>query len=312
MAFSLSNKGPRGSVGLDLDGGFVSAVAAENGRVLSAATQELPSGVVVDGEVVDQDALTKVLKDFFAKHKLSKRVRLGVANQQIVMRQLELPMIKDDRDLAAAIRFQAAETIAMPLDETVLDHILLGPVEGAEGTAQRMRVVVVAARESMVESFVASARAAGLKPEGVDLNAFALVRTLATETGSDETARVFCHLGAVTNLAVAVGRHCTFTRTLSTAWDEDDDHTPAALAEEIRLSIDFYMAQPEARTAHDVVLSGPGSANPELVAAVQGLLSLPVTVADPLGGLDTAILAGDGEQAHRYTVAAGLALGAAA
>ena len=105
-------------------------------------------------------------------------------------------------------------------------------------------------------------KAAGLKPESVDLDAFALVRTLAepeSENGDElRPARVLCHLGGTTNLAIAAGSICFFTRALSTVWEADGGGSPGALAEEIRLSVDFYMAQPEARWVGEVVLSGPG------------------------------------------------------
>ena len=69
-----------------------------------------------------------------------------------------------------------------------------------------MQVVLVAARRSMVESLLEAVKGAGLKAEGVDLDAFALVRTLVSGgDGADESARVFCHLAGVTNLAIAVG-----------------------------------------------------------------------------------------------------------
>jgi type IV pilus assembly protein PilM len=84
----------------------------------------------------------------------------------------------------------------------------------------------------------------------------------------------------------------------------------AALAEEIRLSIDFYMAQPDARPVGEVQLSGPGSAIEGLAEDLSALIHLPVAVADPLGGLEVNG-ALEGEDPHRHTVAAGLALGAA-
>jgi type IV pilus assembly protein PilM len=171
--------------------------------------------------------------------------------------------------------------------------------------------VVVAARESMIARIVEAVRGAGLKPEGIDLNAFALVRTLAVPSDSTETARVFCHLGGVTNLAVAVGTTCLFTRPLSTQWDAEGDNVAAALAEEIRLSIDFYMAQPEARWVGEIVLSGPGSRRPGLSEELSGKIEVPVTIAEPLGRLHAGKLPPD-EDPHRHTVAAGLALGAAA
>jgi type IV pilus assembly protein PilM len=169
---------------------------------------------------------------------------------------------------------------------------------------------VVAARESMISRLVEAVRAAGLRPEGIDLNAFALVRTLASASDSTETARVYCHLGGVTNLAIAVGTSCLFTRPLSAQWDSEDENVASALAEEIRLSIDYYMAQPEARWVGEIVLSGPGSKREGLADELSGLIEVPVSVADPLGRLQASKLPST-EDASRHTIAAGLALGAA-
>jgi type IV pilus assembly protein PilM len=323
MALTLGKKNPRGSVGLDLDGAFVAAVQAQDGRISRAASMELPSGVISDGEVADVERLTESLKTFFKENDLPTRVRLGVSNQQIVVRHLELPQIEEEAELAAAVRFQAAEAIAMPLDEAVLDYQVVGQATSAEGSP-RLRVVVVAARQAMIERFVEGVRAAGLKPEGIDLNAFALVRALARSEAAaqapaadefgapaEQLACVYCHLGGVTNLAVAVGSNCLFTRPLSTDWTDEGEHVASALAEEIRLSIDFYMAQPDARPVGEVQLSGPGSSLEGLAEELSGLIHLPVAVADPLGGLDVNG-ALDGEDPHRHTVAAGLALGASA
>jgi type IV pilus assembly protein PilM len=314
MALSLRKNSARGTVGLDLDGTFIAAVQASTDGAVRAASVDLAPGIISEGEVTDVPALTEALKDFFKARSLPRRVRLGVANQQIVVRHLELPKIEDVKERQAAVRFQAAEAIAMPLDEVVLDHQVIGEAVSPEGSA-RYRVVVVAARESMIAKIVDAARGAGLRPEGIDLNAFALVRTLAIPSDTTETSRVYCHLGGVTNLAIAVGPICHFTRALSTVWDveehEGEQTIAAALAEEIRLSIDFYMAQPEARWVGEIVLSGPGSRRPGLSEELGGLIDVPVTVAEPLGRLQADRLPA-GEDPHRHTVAAGLAMGAAA
>jgi type IV pilus assembly protein PilM len=310
MAFALRKNSNRGTVGLDLDGGFIAAVQTSADGVSRAASIELAPGVISDGEVTDVTALTEALRDFFKAEGLPKRVRLGIANQQIVVRQMEIPKIEDEKERAAAVRFQAAEAIAMPLDEVVLDHQVVGETVTPEGSA-RLRVVVVAARESMIARLVEAVRNAGLRPEGIDLNAFALVRMLAVPSDSTETARVYCHLGGVTNLAIAVGTSCLFTRPLSTEWDSDDDNVAATLAEEIRLSIDYYMAQPEARWVGEIVLSCPGSRRENLADELSGLIEVPVTVAEPLGRLQAGKLPAD-EDPYRHTVAAGLALGGAA
>jgi type IV pilus assembly protein PilM len=310
MALSLRKSSSGGTVGLDIDGRYLAAAQVEGGRVVRGVSLDLPEGLVADGEVVNRDGLADALKNFIAETGLPKSVRLGVANQQIVVRVVELPRIEDEKQRDAAVRFQAAEAIAMPLDEAVLDHQLAGYTEAPDGSA-RMQVVVVAARRSMIEGLLEAAKQAGLKPQGVDLDAFALVRTLAvaTDTVAGDSARVYCHLGGVSNLAIAVGTACFFTLPLAAVWDDED--AGARLADEIRLSIDYYMTQAQAKPVGEIVLSGPGSADDQLVESLGVHLGLPTTVAAPLGVLDRSALAAS-EDPHRLTVAAGLAMGKAA
>jgi type IV pilus assembly protein PilM len=312
MQISLSKRA-QGTVGLDVDGSYVAAAIVDEGTIGKVASTDLSAGLTADGEVVDPHSLSALLKDFFRRYGLPKTVHLGVANQQIVVRQLEIPLIQDENERDAAVRFQAAEAIAMPLDEAVVDYQAIGVSQGTDGVA-RERLLVVAARESMVSQLVAAVKGAGLKPASVDLNAFALVRMLADPSSSpgdsSGTARVLCHLGGVTNLAIAVGSTCVFTRPLRAVWSPEDDNAGATLAEEIRLSIDFHMTQPEARPVREVVLTGPGAADGELATDLAARTGLEVTVAEPLGRLGTHTVPSD-DDPYRYTVAAGLALGAA-
>jgi type IV pilus assembly protein PilM len=298
-------------VGLDLDGAYISAVTIQNGVIEAAATADMPGGLIRDGEVENVDALSAVLRDFFKAHDLGKNVWLGIANQQIAVRSLDIPPIEDPAERAAAVRFQASEAVAMPLDEAVLDYQVIGQADTTEG-AGAMRVIVVAAREPMVMRLVDAVRGAGLRPEGIDLSAFALMRVIAPEGESEPApARVYCHLGAVTNLAVGVGNTCVFTRPLATVWDGGSSEFVSALAEEIRLSMDYYMGQPDARQVSEVLLSGPGSQRPGIAEQVSGLVGLPAAAAPPLGRLGAASLR-MGDDPSRYTVAAGLALGGVA
>lgn len=212
-----------GLVGLDIEAGSVAATELQvNGSVVvkAAAVAPLPPGAFGEGEVIDPDALAAGLKQLFGANKLSKRVRLGVGNQRIVVRTLRLPAIEDPKELDAAVRFQAQEQMPMPLDQAVLEHHVVGGVPGVDGTAPQIDVVVVAARRDMVSSFLEPIRRAGLEPVGVDVAAFGMIRALAGASGAApgegeappvETV-LFCNVGDIANLAVARGRACLFTR----------------------------------------------------------------------------------------------------
>jgi type IV pilus assembly protein PilM len=201
-------------VGLDIDPSAVTAAEVSvNGSVSisRAAFMPLEAGIVRDGEVVDVEGLAEALRVLYRENKgLGKRVRIGVANAKIVVRVLELPPISNRKELETAVRFQAQDQIPMPLDSAVLDFQLLDVVDN--GSGPRQRVLLVAARRDMVELVLAAARAAGLRPEGIDLAAFGMIRALQ-QPGPDEPV-MYLSVGGLTNLAVAVGPRCLFTRVV--------------------------------------------------------------------------------------------------
>ena len=202
-------------VGLDIQPGLVAAVRARvNGSVLArrAAVSPLGSDVVREGEVVDEGALSDALRELFAKNPLSKRVRVGVANQRTVMRTLELPPVTDRKELAAAVLFQAQDQVPMPLSNAVLDFPPLGIVDTPAGP--RQRVLLVAAQRDMVERLLAAVRQAGLHPVGIDLSAFALIRSLYRRDTEHEGRVLYLNVDGLTNLAIAEGTICRFTRVV--------------------------------------------------------------------------------------------------
>jgi type IV pilus assembly protein PilM len=207
-------------VGLEIEPSAVHAASVSVNGVVSvktAAVAPLETGIVRDGEVNDVEALAEALKSLYRDNKgLEKKVRIGIANQKIVVRVLELPPLEDRKELEAAVRFQAQDQIPMPLDSAVLDFQPLDIVETEHG--KRQRVLIVAARRDMIDRVMAAAKAAGLKPEGIDLSAFAMIRALhkAQAGGAELPAEpvLYLSVGGLTNLAVAEGTTCLFTRVV--------------------------------------------------------------------------------------------------
>jgi type IV pilus assembly protein PilM len=315
------------------------------GLDIEAAVTNLAPGVVRDGEVVDVDMLATALRKLFSDHKLTHRVRIGVANQRIVMRMLDLPPIKDPKQIATAVRFQAQEHIPMPLEQAVLEHYVLGPVETAEGA--RTRVVLVAARRDLIERWLEATRRAGLRPQGIDLSAFAMIRAL--HRPGMVGATLLMNVGGMTNLAVAVGTTCVFTRAVpqgieslagelaerrqltldhAHAWlkhvglvtptediDGDDEIVLEArtvlsdgvrrIGDEIRNSLDFYRMQSGAGDVERSVLTGPAVAIPGFVDQLGQQVGLELEIGLVAESRPGAL---GGIDAGRLAIAAGLAV----
>ena len=248
----FSNAKQKSMVGLDIEAGSIAAseVAGQRQpRVLRHGIAPLDPGVFREGEVSDPEALASALKSLFAEHKLSKDVRLGVANQRIAVRTLYLPLIENAGELETAIRFQAQDHVPMPLDQAVLDWEVIGH-RTTENGEPRIEVVVVAARRDMINLLLEAVEKAGLRAVGIDLSAFGMIRALkeagragvgatdfvaaptvsyeervaqraaggepvaptTPDTQPVQPAQLYCNLGDVVNLAVAQGASCLFTR----------------------------------------------------------------------------------------------------
>lgn len=331
--------------GLCIEPGRLAAVETRSGgvEVERAAVAPLAPDVVRDGEVRDVDALAGALSELFTEHKLSRRVRIGVANQRIVMRTIELPPLQDAKQIASAVRFQAEEHIPMALEQAVFQHHSLGVVDTPDGP--RTRVVLIAARRDMIDKLLAAVRGAGLRAHGIDLSAFAMIRSLR-EPGFDDST-LYISVGGVTNLAVATGATCAFTRvttygyaamvgelserqglTLEHAgsWlahvgllsgleevSGDEDTVFAARAvlndgirrigNEIRNSLDFYTMQPGADAVRRAVLTGPAVAIPGFTEHLGEALELPLQTGMARGVRPDSL---NGFDPGELTVAAGL------
>jgi len=243
-------------VGLEIEPGQLIAVQSRlNGHVVveRAAGQPIAQNLVRDGEVTDVSALAAALADLFDGSGLDRRVRIGIANQRIVMRQIELPPITDPKELDSAVRFQAQDEIPMPIESVVLDYHSLGIAETEAGP--RLQVLLVAARRDMVERMLLAAREAGLRPEGVDLAAFGMIRALRPLDVPDGEQVLYLSIGGLTNLAIASGSTCQFTRVITTGVEQ--------IVAEVAASVGVPVADARRMVAAVATADFSGSAAPQ-------------------------------------------------
>jgi type IV pilus assembly protein PilM len=273
LPFARRNSGA-GLVGLDIQPGYVAAVQADvNGSIIvrQAAGAPLPPDTIREGEVLDESLLSETLRGLFRDGTLERRVRIGVANQRTVLRMLELPPVTDRKELAAAVRFQAEDQIPMPLSNAVLDFQSLGTFDTPNG--ERQRVVVVAAQRDMVEKLLSAVRAAGLRPEAVDLSAFALIRSLYRADAESQGRVLYLNVGGLTNMAIAEGLVCRFTRVVGAGLEAmasdiaERRGIPLVEARALLAELDLRPAEPEpepqpepAVIAEDLELDEPTAA----------------------------------------------------
>jgi type IV pilus assembly protein PilM len=251
-------------VGLKIGGSQIAAARIVNNgspELVQVARETLDHGLVVGGELREPELLSEQLRAFFRKNKLPRQgVRLGIANNRIGVRIFEIAGIDDPKQLENAIRFRAQEVLPIPIEEAVLDYQVLGDRVDEDGNKVRRILLVVAYRE-LIDRYVSACKKAGIRLAGIDLEAFALLRALATppedKTATADAAIVVVAIGHDrSTFAVSDGRVCEFTRvldwgggTLDVAMARELDSTPSEaepFKRELSLAVDNV---PEGLTA---------------------------------------------------------------
>ena len=211
---------PKRLVGLKIGASQIAAAHVVNNgapELTDVFREPLEAGLVVSGEIRDPDSLGDAIKRFFELHKLPKNgVRLGISNNRIGVRIFEIEGVSDPRQLENAIRFRAEEVLPIPLDDAVLDYVILDERVRDDGTAWQRILLVVAYRE-VVDRYLQACRRAGIKVVGIDHEAFALLRSLEApvERNASAGALVAVAIGHDrTTIAVSTGRQCEFARVL--------------------------------------------------------------------------------------------------
>jgi type IV pilus assembly protein PilM len=287
------------------------------------ASVELPRGAVSGGEVVDHEVVVTAVKELISIGRFSaKRTALGIANQKVVVRQIDMPAM-EEAELKGALQFQAQEYIPIPIEDAILDFQVLDELVDDAGE-RNFKVLLVAAQRDMVNGFVSVAQAAGLDPAVVDLSPFAAMRALASSIpllGSRESEAVIDIGAGVTNIVVHEQGKPRFVRILPmgghdvtdalvaglgidaveaegvklrTGLAPDGGPVPAegapkiieqrasAFVDEVRGSIDYFLTQEGAARINTVILTGGGSKLPGLLERLSGSLHLPVEEGLPL------------------------------
>ncbi len=305
----------------------------------------LPVGAVVNGVVVDSAAVTAALQELWRANEFAcHNVVLGVTNQQVVVRDLQMPVLPPEQ-LALALPFKARDIVALPLEQAIIDFLPIGDPDPA--TKLQGGLLVAAPRAPIVAAVQAVERA-GLAVARVDLSNFASLRSIASEhvaaeavidLGAHLTDIVIHHYGiprvvrTVTQggeLLTAslmetmelsrseaerakienglTGSHAEIVRVLTA--------TIRPLLAEIRSSIQYFATASDGGQVEGVALTGAAAALPGLGALLNEQLGVPVRIVPPMqhvrnGWGDTRDPDLD-HDSNATAVSVGLAMGAAA
>ena len=312
MAFGLSKR--QSTVGLDIGSGLIKLVVMDHGKgepeLTHVATTPVLADAIVEGEVMDPAVVSEAIKGLFTGVK-KRQVVIAVGGRDVIIKKIQVDRMKES-DAAEVVRWEAQQHVPFDIEGVELDFQVLDP----DGDGLQMDVLLVAAKRELVETKVTLLAEAGLQPDKVEVDAFALHNAfeLSYPEAMDGVAATVNVGHEVTNINILQNGIPLLTRDLSVGtrkFREDmqrdlgmasDDAEALLIAgeprpelsqvvntrgEEIAVGVERAAAflQAAARDApgiQQVYLSGGGARVHGLAEALNSRLGIAVEIANPL------------------------------
>lgn len=293
--------------------------------VRSFGGASIPSGSVVDGDILKPDAVRQAIGTALenaAPRKLNtKEVFCSLPEGKVFLRVVDMPAM-EPREAAEAIQWEIEENIPLSADQVYYDWKILK--RNFTGDPKKMSVLLIAVARQTVDTFIDVVESAGLEVVGMGIESFAQVQSLLAEDVENTDTALLMDIGdRRTTVLFAIGGTICFTSSIAVSSQffneaiikgmqvgaEESEQIKRAqgigsfvkedvlfravspvleeLVEQVRTSIDFFLTGLKyTQKVDSVVLCGGGANTKGLTAYLSKQLNLPVRKGDPWANLD--------------------------
>jgi type IV pilus assembly protein PilM len=316
-------------------------------RLERYASEPLPRGAVVDGNIENMDQVSEAVRRVWKKSgSRVKLIALGMPPASVITRKIMLPAGLSDDQLELQVESEASQYIPFALDEVSLDFDVLGV---SANSPDDMEVMLAAARKEKVEDRVAIAEAAGLSAVVMDIESYAaraaLERVIANAARpvTDQIVALFQIGAQVTHISVMLdgatiyereqpfgGNQLTqdIVRAYGMSYEEAETKKKSAdlpqtyqadllspflenAALEVTRAIQFFYTSTPFTRIDQLYLAGGCALTPGLIEIVAARTKISCAVLSPFKGMQLGPTVRESQlrtEAPGYLVACGLAL----
>ncbi len=307
-------------VGVDIGTSSVKVVqlkeTRKGPRLVKLGYTALPRQTIVDGHVLNSQAVVDALGKTFQDAKIKEReVALSISGQAVIIRKITVP-IMTSAELDEQIQWEAEQHIPFDIKDVHVDYEVLR----RRPEAGQMDLLLVAAKREEVNDYATIARDAKLFPKVVDIDAFTVQNLFEFNRGlaPDQTFAIINVGASLASINIISKGASAFTRDianggnyiteqiqkqLGAAFEQAEDLKCQAafapqqaspqvtqiietvsdsIAGEIQRSLDFFHATSGEPEMHRIFLTGGSSNLPSLLNAIGRRARVGVELIPPL------------------------------
>ncbi len=307
------------SIGLDISDRSIEVLelkkTLKNIKVSAYNRQELPSGIIEDGKILQLAKLAQIINELLAKASpqpiTSKKIILSLPETHVFTHIFKFPLDLDEDGIIEALNYQIPEILPFEIEDINYDWRITH-----KGSSQQ-EILVAASSKILIDSYLELFQQAQLEPRALLLESLSTAQAILP--GSlDKQGVLLLDLGTRTSLISIfdelglrysynlphAGQHITedIAKALKISETEAEkikiknglDHQQksmdtheiiekslSTIIKEVKKSVDYYEKNSQQKISK-IILSGGTAKMNKLPEYLTGLLELPVVIGQPL------------------------------
>lgn len=154
----------------------------------SYGRENIPEGLIVDGEIKNEKEVVKLVKKTLANAKpnpiRSKFVIYSIPEPKGFIRVVQIPRSKED-DIEQIVRYEAEQLFPLDINDAYVDWQILSTSDD-----KTLKVIVAVVPRLLVDSYSSVAEEAGLKPVAAEIESIPITRSLINDRQSSKPVLV--------------------------------------------------------------------------------------------------------------------------
>ena len=177
--------------------------------------KHLPYDSIIDGTIVDEAVVSNRLKELVQELKCGgDKIITTIPNNNLIIRNMELPEMEDDNRLAEAIKWESEDHLPFPIESAVEDFKILSREEN------KIQVLLVATKRDVIDNVMNVFERISLIPSVINIQPMALLSLADYQDLIDDTVAIIDIGASGTRVVIGDRRNIYLSRNIDIGGSE--------------------------------------------------------------------------------------------
>jgi len=163
-------RGQKPMIGIDIGTDFIKIVQMKkNSRISKLGMKSIPEGMVNQGRIEASTSLAEEIKRALSQNKIKgNRCSLCLSGSELIVRELKIPEMSESQ-IFENIKYEITSFLPLNHDDYCIDYKVLEYIPSQDTTPAKLRLMVAAVPNSLVQNYINTLKKARLKVSYVDV-----------------------------------------------------------------------------------------------------------------------------------------------